>query len=168
MAKAPETKYRIGEFVIYRESGIYRITDIRAMRFHSDKESLYYALDSLNDPKTSVFVPVKTDPVRPTLRRLAQKAQVRDLIKRKKALTIDWIEDTRERAASYGEAVKSSDRETIYRIYRALSAYKKRVEAENKKSYASDEKVLDTARRLVAEEIAFVLEIEKNEALNLL
>ncbi len=155
--------FKIGECVIYRQSGIYRIEELKKERFHSDREQLYYVLKSIHNAQSSVFVPAEQDQTNLCLRRPLDKAQVRSLLKHAKSAACDWIADTKARAVQYQEFIRSGDTAKIFGVYLRLCAYKAELEQEKRRFYASDEKLLEIAERLIYEEFSFALGVDKAE-----
>lgn len=168
MSDATHTPFKVGDYVIYRQSGIYQITDLTPARFHSETETLYYVLCSIRNRKTSVFVPADPDSAKACLRRPLDKAQVEDLIRRADKLSCDWIKNTKARGDAYEKQIKSGDAEAIFGVYLSLKRYRDQLAAEKKKFYASDEKLLEIAEHLISEEFSFALGQDKTEVLKLL
>lgn len=155
---------RIGDYVMYRQNGIFRVTDLREEHFHSSVKKQYLVLTCVQDESMTVFVPADREHVVSLLRSPLTRDKLIHTIRQADAISLDWIEDTKKRGAVYGALLQSGDFSTALSIYRALLILRERTRSEKRKFYASDEKVLVAAERIVCDETSFVLGTSKEEA----
>ena len=154
MEEKPE-RHAPGDIVLYNPSGVCRIEDIREASFGGTTGE-YYVLKPVDRDDATVYVPVSNERLTRRMRRLLSPEEAETLL-REPTTYPDWIEDSRERSETYMGLLSRGDRAVMIRIIRLLSDHKAEVARLNRKFYASDEKVLAAARRMIGEELAYVL-----------
>jgi len=151
-----------GDYVLYKSCGICRIDEIRRDSFGGDEERDYYVLSSVNDSRSSAYIPVGS-PVAMSMQRLLKADEIHEAIRRLPDETPDWITESRARNAAYTEILNSGDRCAILGLLSVLTDYKREQLAKKRKFYSGDEKLLTAAAKLITDEFSFVLGIPKNE-----
>ena len=157
-------RYASGEVILYNPFGVCEIADVREQSF-GDMAGEYYVLKPLYREESTIYVPVGNEQLTHKLRPLLSPEEAEALL-RKTPTRPDWIEDSRERSETYMHLLSQGDRPAAIGIIRLLSDHKAEVTRQNHKFYASDEKVLAAARRMIGEELAYVLHTTPEEALN--
>ncbi len=175
-----EPARQVGECVLYRGYGICRICDISPFDFGNGSTD-YYVLRSVYDESAVAYVPTDSELVG-QMRHVLTKCEVNSVIDRVNdsetntddndttAGIIDadaapsnhWIDDGKLRAAAFGRLIESNDRADILWVIIKLCDHRAELATQRKKLYATDEKVLATALRMIKEEFAFVLGIERD------
>ena len=74
-----------------------------------------------------------------------------------------WISDNKERARSYTEILTEGNSAKILSMIKTLLNKKRELLENNKKLSANDLKILSSAQKMITEEFAFVLGIEKDK-----
>jgi len=157
--------YGIGEYVVYRSGGIYRIDDIRKEDFFGIGTKTYYVLVSVYDDNSMVYVPVDAKDLDRCLRPTLSADEINELIARA-ALELDiweWPDDVKVRANLYDGLLSDGKCCDILRIYLTLQKYRDELEGGKKKLYASDAKLLAASEKILTDEFSFVLGIEKSD-----
>lgn len=164
-AQEAELPHRKGEYVMYKSSGICEITDIRTEEFSGSGERAYYVLRSVYDCASVIYVPVDAPSLDVNMRHILTRAEIHAIIDRTEDLGEEWIEDGKERAAHFDTLLASGDRAEILWLVKAISLYRIQAEKNKRKLYAADERILSSAERVIKEEFAFVLGIEREEVI---
>lgn len=147
--------FEIGDLVVYRLDGIFKVIDIRNAQFGKLQERLYYVLSSVSDTRTTVYVPVEYD-CNTRLRKVIEVSDIDDIIDEVEKSDQQWIEDPKTRSNDFNNKLFSGDLSLCLWVIKALSIYQSILFSKGKKLYASDERVLDSCRRYVYTEFSFV------------
>ena len=153
-------KYKIGDNVIYKNSGICCICDIKEMSFTSTDKKLYYVLSPVYAQGSHTYVPAELED---GMRDLICKEEVEKAIALFPTVQLEWIPETKARAEYLNSIVANFDRAEILAVINLLSEHKKKCESKRKKMYASDTKILTLAEKMIRDEFAFVLGIKREE-----
>ena len=158
-------EHKIGDFVTYRQNGICRIKGIVKQNFPAVGEAEYYELTPVYDEKTVIFVPLGADALTKQMRHILSREEIDEIITIAQNEGTGWIEDTKERAQIFGDILQGGERGKILWVIKVLSLYKKELEENKRKLYASDARLLTTAEKIITEEFSFVLGIKREEVL---
>lgn len=157
--------YRIGEHVVYRSGGIYRIDDIRVENFCGIGERTYYVMSSVYDDNSMVYVPVDAQDIDKCLRHTLTGPEIDKLMTRaaKEQDDWEWVEDVKARAACYDELMSEGTCCGILRIFLSLRRHREEIEGSRKKLYASDARLLAASEKILTDEFSFILGIDKSD-----
>lgn len=155
--------FKENDYLLYLGNGICHIDEIRTEDFGGMGEKRYYVMHSLHDAASVIFVPMDSERLVGSMFPLMSAEAIDVTIKQADREEIEWISDNKQRAAHFNEVIKTGNRLEIHKIFRTLSLLKKETEAHKKKFYASDERVLTLAGKIVTDEMSFVLGIEAKE-----
>lgn len=161
----PGACHSVGECVVYRGSGIYRIDDIRDEDFCGLGRRTYYVLSSVFDHSSVIFVPLDAKDIEKTLRNVLSCDQIDEVIAKAGENPVEWVEDVKSRAEYFDRLLTEGCCSDIIGIYIKMMKYKDSIESGRKKLYASDAKILAAAERIITDEFSFVLAIPKSEVL---
>ena len=117
------------------------------------------------DVHSTSYLPVDSPEVSQKIRRLITKDEIDSVIDGVEQMDMEWIENGKARLERFNEILASGSRTEALWLVKVLSKHKAEVEAQNRKFYASDARVLASAEKLVCEEFAFVLGCDKNEVI---
>ena len=156
-------KYKVNDAVMFDNSDVCVIEDIRKEKF-SSKEQIYYVLKPVYDDRSTYYCPVKNEDIQ--LRSLMTKDEVKDLIKSMPELEIQWIDNDNERRTHFNELLKHGDHKQMVKLLKTLYANRAKKQREGRKFYAMDERVMKEAEKIVHGEIAYVMGIEIEEVEN--
>ena len=154
-------KYNINDFVMYRKNGICQIIDIRSENFFGAGEETYYIMSPVNDKNSKIYVPANSEFIRDIL----TKEQIDKVIEKAELNKEIWMDDSRLRSMRFEQLLHTGESSEILWLVKVLSLHKAEVEEQKKKFYASDERILETANRIIKEEFAFSLGISENDVI---
>ncbi len=152
--------FTVGDTVLYGQSGVCRITDIRTERFGPTPRT-YYVLMPVHDKASTFYCPVDREEL--SLRPLLDAEEVHRLIRQLPQAQDVWIEDKTQRRDRFADMLKSGDCEQIMALIHTIYQHRCRRDEAGKKLHLADERVLRDAERLLHEEFAEVLGIRPDE-----
>ena len=155
--------HKVNEYVTYGQNGICQIIDIQKQKIKGI-ERTYYIMKSVYN-NTKIMVPVDSDMLVGNMRHILSEKEILDIIKKSEDSDNIWMQDTKLRSEQLEKMLHNGDRADILWIVKMLSMYKLQAEKEGKRFYASDERILYTAEKIITEEFAFALGIERNEVI---
>lgn len=158
-------QYSQGDTVIYKNNGICRISQVQAMSFTPGDEKMYYVLEPVYAQGSRTYVPVDSAELNACMRCLLDKNGVDAAIDESTEQQLEWVEDTKLRAAYWAQVISTYDRSKILAVLARLSEHKAQLEQKRKKMYASDLKMLALTERMIRDEFAFVLKIDRDEVM---
>ncbi len=154
--------FKIGDVVKYGVNGICRIIDITVRDFLGT-EMEYYVLKTTTGFESTFFVPVSNEALTSKMQYLLSKEEAVAVIGEINDKSIEWIDDDKERAASYGKLLASKDRRDLLRLTGLFYIKKSELQAKGKKLHISDERIMNEAERIISDELSTVLGIKKSE-----
>ena len=159
-----KTLYSIGAYVSYRQNGIHKIVDITTQKFGRETNQ-YYILQSVYGDTTQIFVPADTPDLEKHMRPITTRDEIEQIISESEKTELPWYDDSRTRRDFLNNVIASGDRAKILQVLKQLSLHKIKVEKENHKFYATDEALLTRAAKIITEDFAFALGLEKEQVL---
>ncbi len=160
-----EYKHKIGEYVVYKNSGICKITDIRKERFPKIGERVYYICSPVYDSSAVIYAPADSADTENGMHKVLTAEEIDAIISQAEEIDEALSEDSRERTAVYEQKLLSGNRAEILWIIKNIYSEKRQREGQKKKLYANDAKILATAEKIITEEFAFALGISRNEVI---
>lgn len=157
--------FQIGQVVSYGATGICTVEDIRyeSLSRAGTRKQEFYVLRPVSTPTCTTFVPTGNAQLTGKMRSIFTKEQIDDLIVSVRGQQLEWIDDTRQRAEVYGQILSGGITGDLLRLISCLYLEKKgRIKA-GRKFCATDEKLLNTAERMVSEEFSYSLQIPKQQ-----
>ena len=158
-------EHSVGEYVVYRNGCIYRIADIRREDLCGDGARMYYVMQPVFEERSLTYVPADSCEVGRIMRKVLSREQIDSAIEAAETKELDWPSDSKARAASFEKVIVEGDAAGTLLIFKKLSEYKRSIEKNKKKLYASDARILANAEKAVTEEFAFSLGIDKNQVI---
>jgi len=157
--------FQIGEVVSYGATGICTIEDIRmeSLSRAGTRKQEYYILRPAATPTCTTYVPVANEALTARMRRIFTKQQIDQLIESVRDSRLEWIEDIRRRADTYGQILSGGISAELLKLIGCLYLEKKSRGQGGRKFCATDEKILSSAERMVSEEFSYALEIPQNK-----
>ncbi len=156
--------FNVGEAVIYGNTGVCIIEDIRLEDFLGKKER-YYILKPVYSKSSTIFCPV--DNIKVTMRKTVSKDEINRYLSPSSLPETEWIENDHMRREHFSAVLRKCDvGELAAEIY---SLHRKRNEktASGKRLHAADEKALADAEKILFGEFSYVLGITYEEAAEL-
>ena len=154
--------YKINDAVMYGALGPCTISSIETLDFMGDKQE-YYVLKPINSEKDIFYVPTNNQKAVCKLRSVCSKSDVDTLISQINSGELIWIENDTERKAEYGRIIKRADKYEIIMLLRTLYLRRQELVQNGKKLRASDENYFRIAEKMIFDEFAFALGIDKSE-----
>lgn len=161
---AEKYTHNIGDTVVYRKQGTYRVTDIKEQKIAGIKKE-YYILTSVYDSNSSVYVPVDSQNLTSMMESVLTKEEIDTIIRNSENNRMIWIENTAERAEYLDEVIHSGD---LSQVLSLLMMFILRKESSDKKpirTFARDEKAFAAAQKAVLEAFAYPLGLKKDEVM---
>lgn len=157
--------YKKDDIVMYGTPGVCRVAGITEKTF-AGSTYRYYELRPVYDEKSTLFVPVDNQALVEKMHRVLSAEDIQELIQAAPGEETVWIEDETERKKRYKEIVESGDRKALICAIKALYSHQQEREKEGKKIHVCDERFFKEAERILYDEFAYVLRIDRSEILN--
>ncbi|MBE5852108.1 MAG: CarD family transcriptional regulator [Lachnospiraceae bacterium] len=152
--------FKIGDYVVYGTNGVCRIDSIGTLNMGmGDRE--YYTLTPVYEKKSKLFIPVDNQKI--VMRPVLTRQETDKLIDEIQNIDVLCVEDEKKREEVYKEAMRTCDSKQWVRIIKTLYLRKLDRMQHGKKATSSDEKYLHMAQQNLYGEMAFALEIPKEE-----
>ena len=151
--------HKVGDHVMYMNNGVGKIVDIREEQFIAGMPRTYFVLSPLGDPRSEIYVPVDSDNLTANIFELLTEKEIKKAIKDSEKSTCEWIPDVKERSAEFSKIISTGNRAAILAVINTLNEYRRELESQKKKFYASDERLFNAANKFITEEFSFVLGI---------
>lgn len=155
---------KAGEFVMYPNGGVCRIDGIETRDFSGGQKS-YYVMHPLSNPMSKIFVPTDSESLTALMTPLIDRGGIDSVIRSAETSAHHWIPDRKMRAERFTELLRGGERSDLLWLIKTLSRHKAEVTKQKKRLYATDERVLTSATKLITEEFSFVLGIEEDEVI---
>lgn len=163
--KSDKIKFSIGQPVMYRRYGVCTVIATETQKF-GDTENLYYSLEPIFGKKTKFFVPADMAELDNVMRKTCSKTELLGAIesadKRKEA----WENDGRVRSEQFADLLQNGNIEDMIWLVKILTLHREQQKAVGKTFLDADKRVLAFAERLVTDEFAYVLGIDKTEVID--
>ena len=154
--------FQKNDMVIYGNQSVCEVVNIGTLSMSMiDKKKEYYTLRPIYQRDSVVYVPVDSE--KPVMRRVITKEEAQELVKNIPNIKAAWIEKEVEREQEYKKAISSCDPEQLIMIIKTLYSRKKARIEDGKKVTVIDERYFKMAEKQLHEELAFALEIPKEE-----
>ena len=153
------------DVVIYGNSGICRIVDIKKEVFMGEQKT-YYILKPLFEDKTTIHVPAFNEKLTSKIKPTLKKAELLSLINSLNEIECVWIDNDKLRHEKYKEALDNGERRAIVSIIKTLALRRDELSKNGKKLRFTDEQCLNDAERIFEGECAYVLGIDRKEVQN--
>ena len=155
-----ETMFKVGDYVVYGNTGVCKIEDIGPLSIgSSDKE--YYTLVPVYGRNSKLYTAVDSDKV--VIRPIMTKQESDALINEMEEIDALRIGDEKRREEIYKETMRTCDCKEWVRIIKALYSRKMDRLSRGKKVTSSDERYLQMAEENLFGELAFSLQMPKEK-----
>ena len=155
-----ETMFKVGDYVVYGNTGVCKIEDIGPLSIgSSDKE--YYTLVPVYGRNSKLYTAVDSDKV--VIRSIMTKQESDALINEMEEIDALRIGDEKRREEIYKETMRTCDCKEWVRIIKTLYSRKMDRLSRGKKVTSSDERYLQMAEENLFGELAFSLQMPKEK-----
>ena len=159
--------FQIGDAVVYGSEGVCRVTELQTREFNGQQME-YYVLTPVYRESSTVFVPCENEVLTARMHSVLGQDEAKAFIAQLPNLESIWINHENERKQVYRTILAEADRVGAARIIRTLYLHREKLNASGKKMHMSDERYFVDAQRMLFDELAFVLELEREQVLPLL
>lgn len=152
------------EIIFYPTYGVCRISDISEQAIGPDLIECYH-IRPLYDTNCSVLVPTGSKQASSRIHRVLTRRELSDLVLAMPSQSTIWVENAAARKKRYEEILESGDRGELLRLAKTLYLRRQTLKEQGKRLTAADEQCLQTAERMLHEEISYVMQIRRDQAL---
>jgi len=164
-AAAKTEGFKAGDHVMYRRYGICSVTAVKKVAFAGQKKRTYYLLESVYGNSIRFYVPADMEDIDEYIRPMLSKAQINRAIKKAETFSSKWESDDSVRSEKFNNILKSGDIAEVLWLVKMLSRHKVYLKERGKNFLDADKQMLAAAEKLVTDELAFVLNIEKDKVI---
>ncbi|MDP4120547.1 MAG: CarD family transcriptional regulator [Bacillota bacterium] len=165
--KKSDGMYQINDTVLYGTNGICKITEISKREFYG-KSIEYYILQPIYQNTSSIFIPVNNEALTSKIRRILSSDEIYSIIRSMPHEENIWIDDDNERKVKFSEILKTGDRKDLMLMIKTIYLRRTSQKEISKKIHSCDERFLNDAEKLLYEEFAHVLKIDRDDVLPLI
>lgn len=156
--------FQINDLITYGTQGVCRIVDVCEREFAKQKNT-YYVLRPVYEERSTIYVPVEKEALTAKMRRVLTAEEIHKLISSMPQETAAWVDDEPLRREEYRRILASGDRVELIRVIKALYLHRQRQKENGRKLHLTDENFLKEAEKLLYDEFALVLGIDRSEVL---
>ena len=154
--------YQINDIVMYAAQGVCRITDIQSNDFNGTA-ARYYVLQPVSSENALLYVPADNPMMTEKMRRLLSKDEIYDMIRSLADAEPLWIENEHARKERYKELLSQGDRKALIQMVKTVYLHRERLAERGRKMHLTDERFFKEAEKLLYDEFALVLNINKED-----
>lgn len=155
--------YSAGDYVIYGIHGVCRVAGFEKQLVNR-KMTRYMVLEPMNNTESRYFLPVDSPAAMAKLKDVLPAPELQALLASDEIRRDGWIQDENQRKQHYRDMIGGGDRVSILRTVYALYRYRQEQTVAGRKFHLSDENFLRDAEKLLASEIALVMDKTPEEA----
>ena len=154
--------FEVNDKIVYGTHGVCEVTAIGRLSMSvADRKKKYYTLRPIYQKDSLIYVPVDNQKIK--MRPVLTKEETDTLLDKIPEIDTIWISNERERETRYKESILSCDCYELIRIIKTLYLRKKSRLEDGKKVAAVDERYFKQAEDLLYGELAYVLDMERDE-----
>lgn len=155
--------YQVGSWVVYGVHGVCRIVGTEKQLVNR-KRTQFFVLEPLAQSESRFYLPTDNPVALAKLRTVLSRDELTALLTSESISESVWIEEENCRKQYYRELIGSGDRTSLLKMVHSLYRYKASQTASGKKFHQADENFMRDAEKLLASEIALVMELSPQEA----
>lgn len=157
--------FKVEDAIIYGTQGICKIESIEEKDLTGTKR-MYYVLIPVYQTGCKIYVPVDNEKLVSTMKKLLSKEEIVELINNMPNDKVKWIANDNIRKEHYKEVLKEGNRESLIALIKSVYLHKQKLLEEGKKKlHVADENAMKEAEKLLYDEFAYVLNIERGQVL---
>lgn len=155
-----EGTHRIGDHVVYGSSGVCLVEEIRTCRLSQDMPlEEYYILKPIHSSTSTVYVPIANRTLCAKMRPILSRMEIDCLLESASREKFAWIEDRKERTATFREMLAGGDRRQLILLVDCILRRIEETGRGRRKVSTTDHDILQAAERAIREEFSFSLGI---------
>ena len=157
--------YQTGDWVMYGVHGVCQVIGTEKQLVNR-KRTLFLVLEPLAQPGSRFYLPAENETALEKLKPVLSLVELTDLLGSDLARQHRWIQEEPRRKQYYRELIGSGDRVALMQMVSTLYRYKAEQLATGRKFHQSDDNFLRDAEKLLASEIALVMQLPQDGARN--
>lgn len=158
--------FSVGQNVLYGTNGVCVVNDITEKKV--GKVSMeYYVLKPLDTNFSTLFVPTKNEALVKKIRGVMTKDMINGVLS-KLPEPGEWNDNKQERSEQFKEVISNGDFTELIRMIRLIYKHSDELSELGRHLHMSDERLLKEAEKMVTEEIEFVLDVDKQQAIEMI
>ena len=157
--------YQTGDWVMYGVHGVCHVIGTEKQLVNR-KRTLFLVLEPLAQPGSRFYLPAENETALEKLKPVLSLPELTDLLSSDLARQHYWIQEEPRRKQYYRELIGSGDRVALMQMVSTLYRYKAEQLATGRKFHQSDDNFLRDAEKLLASEIALVMNLPQDGARN--
>ncbi|MDO4743270.1 MAG: CarD family transcriptional regulator [bacterium] len=154
--------FAVSDRVNYGANGVCEIADIVEKNFCGQVVK-YFVLRPVFSVNAQIFVPVENKELTSKMLQVLSKNEVESLVNALPVKPDKWTNDNSNLGERFRQAVGSGDRLCLAKLIETISVRRKELATEGKRLRMSDEKIMNDAKKLLYNEIAYVLKIDPDQ-----
>ena len=154
-----------GQWVLYGIHGVCRVIGTEKQLVNR-KRTEFLVLEPLSRGESRFYLPIGNPTALSKLKTVLSAQELTDLLASPEIREYTWIYDEGQRKQTYKDLINSGDRPMLLRMVSTLYRYRDEQAAAGRKFHLCDENFLRDAEKLLASEIALVLEMTPEDARN--
>ncbi|MBM4762926.1 CarD family transcriptional regulator [Bacillus sp. B15-48] len=147
--------FNIGDLIIYSAHGLCKIDDICDKTISGITRKYYVMHPVKNSQQLTISTPVDNDKV--VMLELIDKEEAREILESFKQPGIRWDDKPNSRNQVFSDIVNTGNRKEIAKVVNTLLRKKLAAEANEKKLYEQDNRLLNHVQNILFEELAISL-----------
>ena len=156
-----------GDRLVYGVNGVCTVEEMRSLEIAPGSSRDYYVLRPLNDPKTTLSVPVDS-PLTSRMRPLKTPEEIKLILKSSAECVMNWIDNRIERNAKFKEIMINGECRELYMMLLCLKKRRHSLAVNGKRLSAGDNAMMTSVQRVLRDELCCSLDITLEEADRLL
>lgn len=157
--------FNVGDTIVYGNQGVFRIDGITSQNIGGITAD-YFMLRSSFDNRTTIYVPCGNEKLLSKMRNVLTADEINELITNLPEQDDIWVENEAHRKEEYKEIIASGDRLMMLKLIRTLHNHRLNCQQNGRKMHQSDERLFKEAERLIYDEFALVLGIDKKDVVS--
>ena len=157
--------FKINDTVVYGTDGVCTVVDVAEKEFNGTVGK-YFVLKPHFGASMTIMVPMDNIVLVGKMHHVLSAEEAKKLISSIPSNnSVAWIEDEKKRKEEYRAIIFNGDRRELVGLIKTLCLHAEKQKAAGKKLHACDERFFKDAEKLLYEELAVALGIEKSEVL---
>ena len=154
--------FAVNDYIVYGNHGVCKVENIGTVSLAMvDKNKVYYTLRPVYKSEAVVYAPVENP--KSVIRPVLTREDADKLIEEIPSLESVWIGNEKEREMQYKAALRSCDCRELIRIIKTLYYRKMDRIKDGKKVTVVDERYFRQAEEQLYGELAFAMDMERNQ-----
>ena len=155
--------YQVGNWIVYGVHGVCRVVGTEKQLVNR-KRVQFLVLEPLSHGESRFYIPMDNPVALDKLKSVLTKEELVALLSSDEVHQELWVGEENRRKQYYRELLGSGDRVSIIRMITTLYRYRNAQAAAGRKFHQSDENFLRDAEKLLASEIALIMDLPLLEA----